>query len=360
MRKVRNRDDGNCAPDPSLGAASDVRSPAANAPDNVQPQATVEGGLARQLVKITEPGIYRDFDGPSYFADPCPDPSLSQSIAKVIIERSAKHAMLQHPRLAPATTGDDEAEKYVKAQAIGNAAHQIMLGRGKAVEIIKADDFRGKEAKAKRDEASAAGRVPILEKHMTGVEKMVKAANVQLEDHEDCDAFTNGSGEVMIAWQENGIWFRSLIDWLHDDLRTVDDYKTTQMSVAPHVIGIRAESANWHVQAAFIERGLDILDPAGAGRRKYRFIAQEGDAEPYALTVMHMNEHWLTMGRKKVDAAVMLWTHAIETGEWRGYTNRSVIPDYPGWSENRWLEREISEFAEPPARGKKLTSLMGG
>jgi hypothetical protein len=107
----------------------------------------------------------------------------------------------------------------------------------------------------------------------------------------------------MIAWQENGIWCRSLIDWLHTDLRTVDDYKTSGMSMAPHVIGGRAEAAGWHIQAAFIERGLDALDPQGAGRRRYRFIGQETD-KPHALTVMHMNEYWMTMGRKKVEAGM--------------------------------------------------------
>ncbi len=83
-------------------------------------------------MKIDKPGIYRDFDGPSYFADPCPEPSLSQSIGKLMVDRSAWHVRNVHPRLAIETDCDDEAEKYVKAQAIGNAAHEIMLGRGKA------------------------------------------------------------------------------------------------------------------------------------------------------------------------------------------------------------------------------------
>lgn len=295
---------------------------------------------------IDKPGIYRDFDGESYFADPCPEPSLSQSIAKVLIERSPQHAMHEHPRLAPPVEGDEDAEKYVKALAIGNAAHKLILGRGKEIEIIDAADFRGKEAKAARDAATLAGRVPILKKHYATVGAVVESAWTQLKRHEDHDAFSNGSGEVMIAWQEDGIWFRSLIDWLHDDLRTVDDFKTTQMSVAPHVIGMRAESAGWHIQAAFIERGLDILDPAGAGRRRYRFIAQEADAPPYAITSMHMDEHWMTMGRKKVDAAVMLWKQAVESGNWNGYPLRAIVPEYPGFRESQWLDREVNEFSE--------------
>lgn len=297
-------------------------------------------------MKIDKPGIYRDFDSASYFSDPCPEPSLSQSIGKLIVDRSAWHVANVHPRLSSATTDDDDAEKYVKAMAIGNAAHAIMLGRGKEVKIIKFNDFKSGEARKLRDAAYAAGRVAILEKHMTNVEAMLHEAWAQLKLHQDRDAFTNGSGEVMIAWQEDGIWFRSLIDWLHDDLRTVDDYKTTGMSVAPHVLGIRAEAGGWHTQAAFIERGLDILDPNGAGRRKYRWVAQE-NTKPYALNVMHMDEHWLTMGRKHVNAAVMRWKSAIESGRWQGYPRCGIVPEYPSFKESKFLDRELSGEFEP-------------
>lgn len=287
-------------------------------------------------MKIIKPGIYRDIASSEYFADPCPEPSLSQSICKVLIESSPLHASFEHPRLKP---HDREPETYDKVKAIGNAAHKIMLGRGKEVVVISADDFRTREARARRDEILAIGDVPLLEKHLDEVASMVDAARRQLRGHEDKDAFTAGSAEVMIAWEEGGIWYRALIDWLSDDLRTIDDFKTTGMSVAPHKLGHLAESAGWHVQAAFIERGLDVFDPAGAGRRRFRFIAQE-QYQPYALSVAHMDEHWLTMGRKQVAAADRMWRSAIQSGNWHGYPARSVIPDYPAWSESRWLERE--------------------
>lgn len=297
-------------------------------------------------MKITEPGIYRDFDGPSYFADPCPEPSLSQSIGKLLVDRSAWHVANVHPRLASAAGEDDETEKYVKAQAVGNAGHKIMLGRGKEIDDLDYPDFRTKESRLARDLANNAGRVPILRKHIADATEMVAAALSQLKHHEDHDAFTMGAGEVVIAWEEDGIWFRSLIDWLHDDLRTVDDYKTTGMSVAPHVLGLRAEDGGWHIQAAFIERGLDVLDPNGAGRRKFRFIAQE-NSRPYALNVMHVDNHWMTMGRKHVDAAVSRWKHAISSGKWQGYPHRGIVPEYPGFKESKFLERELSGEFEP-------------
>jgi hypothetical protein len=87
-----------------------------------------------------------------------------------------------------------------------------------------------------------------------------------------------------------------------------------------------------------------LIRSESAGRRRYRFIAQETD-KPFALTVMHMDEHWMTMGRKKVAAGVTLWRHAITTNKWPGYLNRSIVPEYPGFKENQWLEREVNEFS---------------
>jgi hypothetical protein len=303
-----------------------------------------------------KPGIYRDMDAATYFADPCEGPSLSQSIAKVILEQSLLHANHEY-KAAIGAVGDDsdneEPEKYVKAQAIGDAAHRIIIGRGKTLGIIEADSFRSKEAKKEREAALTVGCMPILSKHYFDATKIAAEGRRQLDQHEYKDAFTNGSGEVVLIWQEDGVWFRSMLDWLHDDLRTVDDYKTSGMSMAPHLLGIRAESAGWHIQAAFIERGLDVLDPDNAGRRTFRFIAQEQYA-PYAVSAMLMDEAWLTMGRKKVNQAVNLWKSAIKSGRWPGYPARGVTPEYPGYKEKQWLGRELSgEFEE-------IESLMGG
>lgn len=309
--------------------------------------------------KIDKPGIYRGIESADYFADPCPEPSLSQSIAKLIIDRSPLHGKFEHPRLAPAAAQDDEFERYDKAKAIGNAAHKIILGRGKDLDIIQSSDFRNKAAKDARDAAYAAGREPVLEKHLATASDMVASALFQLKHHEASDAFQNGAGEVVLVWQEDGIWFRQMIDWLHDDLLTVDDMKTTGLSVAPHSLGMMMVNAGWDVQAAMAERGLNILDPKNAGRRRFRFIAQE-QYEPYALTVAQMGEAALTMGRKKLQVAADIWRVCVETGHWPGYARRIVIPEYPGFRENQWLEREVNEFSEPIKRGPMLKSLMGG
>jgi hypothetical protein len=295
-----------------------------------------------------KPGIYRDMDSAAYFSDPCIEPSLSQSIAKVILDHSPLHAKLEHPRLCPTVADDAEpdAEKYVKAQAIGNAAHKILLGRGKEIDVLEYDNFRTKEAKLARDLAEKAGRVVILEKHMTGAEAMVAAALSQIKRHEANQTFQSGSGEVAIIAEKDGVWLRSLVDWLSHDLRNVDDYKSGGVSVAPHVIGLRMIDQGWDIQAAMQERILDILDPAGAGRRRHRFIAQE-NMPPYALTICELSESVMTMGRKKLQAAIGTWTICTKLNQWPGYTTRIVVPEYPGFKEKQWLERELSGEFEP-------------
>ncbi|HEY1980717.1 MAG TPA: PD-(D/E)XK nuclease-like domain-containing protein [Xanthobacteraceae bacterium] len=287
-------------------------------------------------MKIDKPGIYFGVSEADYRADPCPSPSLTQSLVKTLIERSPRHAWTECPRLNPQFEYDDDTKFD-----LGNVAHRLMLGRGKEIEVVQFADWRTKVAQEARETAADAGKIAVLQHQFEQAAEMVEAARRQLAKHEDNDAFADGAGEVMICWQEDGIWFRSLIDWLHTDLRTVDDYKTSGMSMAPHIIGMRAEAAGWHVQAAFIGRGLDILDPAGAGRRRYRFIGQETD-KPHALTVMHMDEHWLTMGRKKVQAGVAFWGVSSKLGKWPSYPARAVVPEYPSFKEKQWLERELA------------------
>jgi hypothetical protein len=295
-------------------------------------------------MKITQPGIYRGLLDADYRRDPCPVPSFTQSLCKIIIDRSPKHAWTACESLNPDWLPDDDPKFDV-----GNAAHRLVLGRGKDFEIIDFDDWRKKAAQDARHEAARAGKIAILSHQFKQAFDMAGHVSVQLHKHEDRDAFTKGSAEVMICWEEDGIWFRSLIDWLHDDLRTIDDYKSSAMSMAPHVIGLRAEAAGWDIQAAFIARGLDILDPQGAGRRRFRFIGQETQ-EPHALTVMHMTEPWMTMGAKKVQTGIDLWCRCMQTGRWPAYPARSQTPEYPGFKEKLWLERELSgEFENDPA-----------
>lgn len=316
-------------------------------------------------MKITEPGIFIDFDEEAYFADPCPTPSLTQSIAKVLIEQTTKHARAEHPRFK--MIGEDEPdEKYDKAKAIGNAAHAILIGRGKTIAGGPFDAWTTKEAKAFKAEAIAAKKMPILDKHLADAHLMVKAACTQLLEAAPADAaledaFTNGNGEVVIAAEINGVWFRSLVDWMVNP-RLMFDYKTTGMSVAPHALPKLMADAGWPIQAAMQDMILDILDPEGAGKRRFFFIGQE-NYDPFELTISELPRATMQMGHKLLAKAEGMWREAITTGVWSGYARVIHRPEYPGWMESQILNREIAEAAQarvPKRETMNPENLMAG
>ena len=297
-------------------------------------------------MKITAPGIYREFPTAGYFADPCPEPSLTQSLAKILIEQSPLHAYHAHPRLYAPTADEGDRESYDKAKAIGNAAHSIMLGTGKTLDVGEFDNWRKKEAQAFKDEAIAAGKEPILAKHWDTAFEMVGDAKAQLSVIAGCErAFVHGDPEVVIANCEDGMWLRSMIDWITPDLREVWDYKTSGMSASPYATGRLMASGGWHIQAAMHERILDAIDTKGAGRRRHLFVAQETEP-PYALTVNEIGEAAMTIGRKQIEYAARAWRQCLAKDVWPGYPPRIVRPELPGWSETGWLEREVAEESE--------------
>jgi hypothetical protein len=284
-----------------------------------------------------QPGIYTDMDAATYFADPCPQPSLTQSIAKVLLDRSPLHAWHAHPRLNPDYQPDDDTKFDV-----GNIAHKMLLGRGKEITVLEGfDDWRTKAAKEARAAAAAEGKLAVLGKHAARADAMAAAAREQLDLRGLGDLFgPSGSSETVMAWREGDIWLRQMIDWLSADRRIFADYKTTGENAAPHALARKMVNDGWPIQAAMAERGLDTLDPKAAGRRRYLFIVQEAEV-PYALTVAEIAEATLTMGRKMLDHAVDLWTACIETNRWPGYPLGIERPQYPGWAETQWLDREI-------------------
>jgi hypothetical protein len=315
---------------------------------------------------IDKPGIYFDITAVDYHADPCPAPSFTQSIGKVLLEKSPAHARLIHPRLCPppVTADDDVPEKYVAAQAIGDAAHALLIGRGKAVAVGDYDGWRSKEAKAFREEALAAGKVAITAKHMARAWAMVGAASAQL-GHADHDWFFSqavGAGEVVVAWQEDDIWLRTMVDWMNVQTKSVIvDYKTSSLSCAPHAVEDRPSVMSWDLQAAMHERGLDAVDPDNAGRRKHFYVNQENEP-PYALTVVQIGEADLTMGRKKLAMAIDIWSRCMATNTWPAYPAETVMSRPRGYLETKWLEREVEhhEHHERRDREPMLTDLTGG
>ena len=69
---------------------------------------------------ITKPGVY-DLPMAEYHADPCPEPSLSSSIIRLLCSASPLHAWTAHPRLNAAYVAE-ESDRF----DVGTAAHALL------------------------------------------------------------------------------------------------------------------------------------------------------------------------------------------------------------------------------------------
>ena len=286
---------------------------------------------------IAKPGLYLNVSSADYFADPAPRPSLTQSIAKIILDECPRLAWKAHPRLNPNFKPNNDRKFDV-----GNIAHTLMIGRGKEITILEYDDWRTNAAKDARELAAKQGKLAVLHKHYSLAEAMVKSAREQFELRGHDDLFCVGNGEVMALWKEGEIWLRQLIDWLDPQRVVVADYKTTDESAAPHKVARKMLNDGWYIQAAMAERGLNFtvrVEP-----RTYLFVVQE-TREPYLLSVVETPEAWLTMGRKMLGAAFNIWRECIAEDRWPGYPLQNIVPEFPAWAEAQWLDREQTEFA---------------
>lgn len=284
------------------------------------------------LVTVGAAGVY-DMDEESYHADPCPEPSLSSSIAKKILAFSPLHAWAAHPRLNP-NREDEFADKF----DLGSAAHSLVLHDPKKFEVIEAPDYKTKAARDLRDAARAAGKIPLIEKNWLRVHAMAHAARLQLDNHEEAsDAFKNGKPEQTIIWKEGDIWCRARLDWLPDAGNIFDDYKSTAASADPDTYARMMFNLGYDMQAAFYCRGIRALklarDPT------FRFIVQEIEL-PHALSVISLMPAAVELAQHKVERAISLWRSCLLSGTWPGYPNRTCYVDAPIWHEQQYLERD--------------------
>ena len=123
--------------------------------------------------RISEPGVY-SLPPEVYHGDPCAEPSLSSSVAKLLLGRSPLHAWHSHPRLNP----DYRPRPESKIMDLGSVAHQVILEQSwDGIAICDENDWRKKDAQAFRAAARADGQTPILRKQQGQIEGMVKATD---------------------------------------------------------------------------------------------------------------------------------------------------------------------------------------
>lgn len=293
---------------------------------------------------IDKPGIYSDVAEILYHADPVVEPSLSSSIAKLMVGRSPRHAWFEHPRLNKSKALEVEAP--TKAMDIGTAVHKLVLGEGKAIREIPADDYRGGVAKKLRDEARAAGMVPILSGDFANVKLIAEAARDQLAGTDLAGIFDAGTPEATGVWRDEVAgWCRIRLDWLPDAARegghiTVIDLKTTGGSAQSTDWERTAFDMGYDIQDSFYKRGLRVLLP-NVRTVTFKFLVLEQEP-PFGLSINEFSNQAQAEADMLVELGAKMWAACLARNEWPGYAGETHHIDPPKWRSDRAEIRRLA------------------
>jgi PDDEXK-like domain of unknown function (DUF3799) len=299
--------------------------------------------------RVTTPGLYR-MPAAMYHSDPVVEPSLSNSIARLLVTQSPRHAFMAHPRLNPRFNGNDCPDRTMQ---IGSVAHAVFLGAGANIKSLPFDCYRSEASKKARDAALEAGQLPILAPDMEAAVAMVEVARREFSQYPEIApvlAEHGGLSEVVAVWRDGPTWCRAMMDRVSADLRVVLDYKTTQ-NAHPAACARRIFGNDYQIQAPWYVRGLDALDPDGRGRRHFYFLYQE-QSEPYACSVHELDGHAWARGEAQVEAALLAWAGCRARNEWPGYPRLIHRVELPPWADREWeAEAEQDCQGERPRVG---------
>lgn len=269
-------------------------------------------------------GIY-DMSSEQYHADPCPEPSLSASLAHTIINHTVLHAYLKHPKLQKVAIRE-EADHM----DFGRAAHALLFEPHNAnIEVIDADNWRTAEAREKKAKARAEGKSPLLTKDFVEARAMVDAANSYIERSSLKGVLSKGKAEQTFIAQDDKCWLRGRLDFITHDRALIIDYKTVS----------RTANADLFVRNSVFNYGYDIQAAMYCylnqllgykGRTDYVWLLQETEY-PYACSLVGANSSILDSGLKKIEIAKALWLKALKSNKFDGYPEQVIWMDAPPW-----------------------------
>jgi hypothetical protein len=293
----------------------------------------------RAGVMITEPGVYQ-LDERAYHADPVPGGSLSASGAKKILPPNCP-ARFRYERDHPPQPSEE--------MEFGTAVHKLVLGVGTDVVVVEGDNYRTKAAREARDEARAAGKVPLLPQRMAGAQTMAAA----VLSHPLAGAlFAPGSGlpEQSLFWTDGltGIWRRSRLDWLpfprYDQGRllrpVIPDLKTCA-SAEPGAIARAVSRFGYAIQAPWYCDAVAALgehpDPA------FVFVFVESEP-PHLITLACLDDDSMAAGRRLGQIACERFRDCTASDVWPAYSEHPE-KDIEEIRLPYWALREIEEMA---------------
>lgn len=272
------------------------------------------------------PGLHYGIPASVYHSDPAEQPSLSSTIARVLLNDSPAHAYAAHSRL-----GGNKKES-TEAMGLGSMVHSLMDDGGeKDYEIGDFDSYKGGAARDWRDSVIASGKRPVLTRDLVDANPVADALRREIP------APVGHKSEVTAIWKEGDAYCRARFDRLVIDGFTgsVTDWKTcadvTDRGIIKSIV-----KYGYHIQVAFYLRGLKKC--ADLSDADFTLVFVETKA-PYTVRRVQLTDMFMAEGNRQVDRAIELWQKCMKTNTWIDHRqSETFIAEIPLWMEDQDVE----------------------
>ena len=264
----------------------------------------------------------------TYHADPAPEPSLSSSIGKILLERSPQHAWTAHARLGK------RDRSPTKAMDFGAAAHDVLL-RGESGAIVWCDypDFRTKAAREEKNDAHARGLIPILSHEAARLDGVTSAVR-----HKIADELDTYKRESVFLWKEDDVWCRSMIDIADPSGKSIVDLKFTDLHATPEGWG-RTQMWEYMLQVGFYRRAVWTLLADKDFEPLFFFLVAE-TKPPYGVRTFEPDRVGYAVADELAERAIFKWqecaAHGWDRTVWPNYESGITRMETPVWLMRKW------------------------
>lgn len=299
---------------------------------------------------IDKPGIY-EIEHDLYHSDPVIDPSLSCSIARILVRQTPAHAHQAHPRfgsagMTPTRVMDDGSAVHAMFAGQCHLIHRLETVYGPKTKKrhlvgLPMLGFTNDAIKEERDEVREQGKIPVLHHRLPELVHCYETAMRDMRDLEDGQCFLSpGRSEIAAVSQEGDVWLRALVDRLPDDPRLPPaDLKCTEMSAAPGGWERRLQT-EYAFQASFYHRVLKSAE--GFERPPMRFGVIELDP-PHGTTIMAAAPSLQDIADREVERAIQMWRKCIKSNLWPKFPPHTAWVEATPWQVSASIEADFRD-----------------
>jgi hypothetical protein len=283
-------------------------------------------------IVITKPGLYPNIPEDVYHADCVEGGSLSVSGAKLLLQAPAKFDWARR-----------NGSRRSKSMDTGTRVHALVLGKGREhLAELPYDEYRTDEAKAARDAAIAAGKIPTKPREMAEAQAIADAV---LAHPTTGGLFAEGDAEVSMFWRdpEFGIWLRGRADWMthFGGGPVIVDFKTTADG-SPDEFGKSAWKYGYHRQDPHYREGWAA--ELGCDWDEIDFVFATVETEPpYLVATYRIKPEHAELGREQNRIARERFRDCMKSGRWPGYSEEIEDLELPRYGVQR-IEKDINDW----------------